>query len=210
MAETTEAMDRATRRESDVQAELSALLGQVHYAQAAGSDFDTLHRRLNAVEKVVATMIDGKRVLADSEYATVAERTRYACGFLFSGDTVLLIEKQRPAWQRGFWNGVGGHIEPGETPLEAMRRECREETGVDVAEWEPFATIVGERFEVTFFRATLPWPVGVTQTTDERPDWWFVDELPATLPNLTWLIPMARHETAGRGMPFAIAEAANG
>jgi 8-oxo-dGTP pyrophosphatase MutT (NUDIX family) len=29
---------------------------------------------------------------------------------------VLLIEKQKPAWQRGKLNGVGGKIEPGENP----------------------------------------------------------------------------------------------
>jgi 8-oxo-dGTP diphosphatase len=42
----------------------------------------------------------------------------YACGFLFSLDRtrVLLIRKRRPAWQAGRLNGVGGKIEPGETP----------------------------------------------------------------------------------------------
>ena len=35
---------------------------------------------------------------------------------------VLLIEKQDPAWQKGFLNAVGGKIEPGEQPLEAMTR----------------------------------------------------------------------------------------
>ena len=56
----------------------------------------------------------------------------YVAGFTFSeNDTdVLLIEKQNPAWQRGFLNAVGGKIEPGEQPLEAMTREFKEETGV--------------------------------------------------------------------------------
>lgn len=55
---------------------------------------------------------------------------RFVLGFLFSedGSRVLLVWKNRPAWQNGKLNGVGGKIEPGETPLQAMKREFLEET----------------------------------------------------------------------------------
>jgi len=58
---------------------------------------------------------------------------RYVVGFLFSEDQsrVLLVWKNRPAWQNGKLNGVGGKIEAGETPLQAMEREFKEETYFD-------------------------------------------------------------------------------
>lgn len=57
-------------------------------------------------------------------------------GFGFTNDNrVALIRKIRPDWQRGSFNGVGGHIEPGESPVDAMVREFMEETGVKIDKW---------------------------------------------------------------------------
>lgn len=53
--------------------------------------------------------------------------------FLRCGDEVLLL-RHGPASDRfaGRWNGIGGHVEPGEDIRAAARRELREEAGIDV------------------------------------------------------------------------------
>lgn len=35
-------------------------------------------------------------------------------------------------WYANCWDLIGGHIEAGETPEEALRRECREEVGIEI------------------------------------------------------------------------------
>lgn len=59
----------------------------------------------------------------------------YVVGFAFdeSKENVLLMRKNRPDWQKGYLNGLGGHIEINEYPLHAMRREAYEEAGIDVS-----------------------------------------------------------------------------
>lgn len=125
------------------------------------------------------------------------QRTEYVVGFCFNGpkNRVVLIRKARPAWQAGLLNGVGGHIEPGESPDEAMRREFYEETGKVVGGWTPFAKLVFPEAIVHFFKNKIPLPMGndFKHATEAEPvfncDWPDVGK--PLVPNLKWLIPLA-------------------
>lgn len=81
----------------------------------------------------------------------------YVLGFAFdqSGHQVLLIHKNRPTFQAGLWNGVGGKIEAGESPLKAMLREFHEETGLawPAEKWLTAGTFGGNDFTIHVFGA---------------------------------------------------------
>ena len=79
---------------------------------------------------------------------------RYVVGFAFDEyqKAVILIEKSHPEWQKGKWNGIGGKIKLGESPLQAMVREAREETGIlNDFKWKHYATMRGDDFECFVF-----------------------------------------------------------
>ncbi len=59
--------------------------------------------------------------------AVPARRAFSVAIFCRNGGAILLVRHRR----LGTWLPVGGEIEPGETPLEAARRELREETGLE-------------------------------------------------------------------------------
>lgn len=121
---------------------------------------------------------------------------RYVAGFLINPrrGTVALIEKQKPEWQKGHLNGIGGKIEENETPLEAMKREFQEETGADVDDWREFAFLNHSGNEVHFFVA-LSEEVTLRSLTIEKVDWYNIDDVVTwqhpIINNLSWLIPLA-------------------
>jgi 8-oxo-dGTP diphosphatase len=83
--------------------------------------------------------------------------TEYVMGLMFSVDkqNVLMVEKNRPDWQKGKLNGIGGKIEEGEKPVDAMVREFREETGINThwTDWEIFSIVGNNTKKVTYFKA---------------------------------------------------------
>lgn len=122
----------------------------------------------------------------------------YSLGFAFSEDRkqLVVITKNRPAWQAGKWNGVGGHIEEGESPLECLVREFWEETNVttDVSDWHPLVEFSSEFFTVSAFYLFSDKVLEARTMTDEE-----ISIIPVNLDeimkhgqtNLAWLVALA-------------------
>jgi len=118
---------------------------------------------------------------------------KYVAGFLFNKEEtkVALIEKIKPSWQKGKLNAIGGKIEKEETPLEAMIREFKEETGLHIPKWRHTITLKGKDWTVWFFKSygdpskcksmekekvKILHPLQINNNT--------------TIPNLKWILPI--------------------
>jgi len=75
---------------------------------------------------------EGGRVVCPScGFTAYAHSQPTACALVVDGGRLLLARRAREP-ERGKWDLPGGFLEEGEHPLEALRRELREETGLEV------------------------------------------------------------------------------
>ncbi len=82
----------------------------------------------------------------------------YVVTFLFNNelDKVWLIEKQKPEWQKGCLNGIGGKIEAydGE-PIVAAQREMMEEAGCNALNLQYLGYMEGVNNDSSSFRVEI-------------------------------------------------------
>jgi 8-oxo-dGTP diphosphatase len=107
----------------------------------------------------------------------------------------------------GLLNGVGGHVDPGETPHKAIAREFEEEAGVSIGrvEFYKYATFLNDMWMVHFFRGTLSDLSLAKTVTDERIVKVDANDLPDNVvDNLRWLIPLAKDKTLESPVLFNI------
>ncbi|KAF8632048.1 hypothetical protein AX15_002070 [Amanita polypyramis BW_CC] len=115
----------------------------------------------------------------DNEWLLYEREKNYTNAFIVQGRKILLGYKKR-GFGKGMFNGFGGKVEPGETSLQAAKRELEEESGIQaplvhagellfVLEGDPVA------FHIDVFYAD-EYTGNITETEEMRPEWFSTDD----------------------------------
>lgn len=96
---------------------------------------------------------------------------RVAAGLVTSHGRYLIAKRRQNTHLGGLWEFPGGKCEPGESLEDCLRRELREELGVEITQPIPFYAIRHDyehtAIELSFFRCSLargePRPLGCDQ-----------------------------------------------
>jgi len=128
----------------------------------------------------------------------------YVLGLAFdpSLERVVLIHKNRPDWQRGLVNGIGGKVETeDDCILSAMKREAYEEADIAFKNimigWTHYLDMTGQvnkrkHWIVHCFYAILQKDAVIKSKTDEQVSFFHVDNLPENMvPHLQMNIQLA-------------------
>ena len=101
------------------------------------------------------------------------------------GGKYLVGQRAAHKTQGGLWEFMGGKIEPGETPEEALARECREELALEIEESRIIDSVIHEYPEKTI-RLTLlecrPKAGAVPQALEHQAIRWVTPEEMRTMP----------------------------
>ena len=85
--------------------------------------------------------------------------TDVVAALIWEGDRFLACQRPANKARALLWEFVGGKVEPGETPEEALMRECREELDITVAPGDIFLTVIHEypdlTVKLTLFNASI-------------------------------------------------------
>ena len=106
-----------------------------------------------------------------------------AGAIIFNQAGEILVLKHRFRAGSG-WGLPGGFLERGEQPIDALRRELREELGLEIDDVEIFAARSfrkPKQVEV-LFRGRADGPVSPRTMEVERAEWFSLDALPEGLP----------------------------
>lgn len=124
----------------------------------------------------------------------------YVTGFMYSpdGSQVVLINKNKPEWQKGKFNGVGGKIEAEESANHAIAREFFEETGVITksSDWQCFLILTNSNNYRVYMFYTYSEKFNQVKTVEkEIVSLHSVYQLPINIiSNLSWLIPLSQDQ----------------
>jgi ADP-ribose pyrophosphatase YjhB (NUDIX family) len=150
-------------------------------------------------------------MIDSSPDAAIAPRAAVSAA-IFRDGRVLLVKRSRPP-SAGVWSLPGGHIEPGETALDAVHRELREETAITarIAEIAGVKDVIHrtDRGELLFHRVVIvfcgEWLSGEHEAGDDAAaaGWYDPDALPEldTTEGLAAIVRSARVKLAGGSCP---------
>ena len=139
----------------------------------------------------------------------------YVLGFAFRSDErVLLMTKSKPDWQAYRLNGIGGKMEVGEDPLQAMTREAAEEVDWHArpVDWIFAGEIVHVSYEWLVYVFTglynqdgslMPTALEDEPVSWYRPDFWRDFD---HIENLRWLVPLCQAQLRRPAIKFEIQE----
>ena len=123
------------------------------------------------------------RIRRWSMRVTQTRFTVTAGAIIFNNDGKVLLLKHRFRAGSG-WGIPGGFLEAGEQPEEAMRRELREEIGLEVEEVEIFTSRSFKKPQQVeiLFRCRADAEVKPLTIEVERAEWFSIEALPPGLP----------------------------
>lgn len=150
----------------------------------------------------------GEMTLVDSIEDPKPIRMQAVVGIMLdaSRENILLLKKTHPSWQVGRFNGPGGKVELGETPLQAMHRECLEETSLDIQNWIEMVVVDYRRMCVHYFMTVAEIYKAISMT-DESCFTFVTSSLnPAFMDNLHWIIPFCTHDGYNSPVPLHVTE----
>ena len=114
-----------------------------------------------------------------------------ACGYIHFADpkvaaTVLLTYRDQILMvrravepQRGLWSLPGGYVDFGEDPLDAARRESREEVAIELGDLQLLDVAFAANVIVITYTAALLAPITPTPADDaDLANWFMLDNLP--------------------------------
>ncbi|MFD1393089.1 NUDIX domain-containing protein [Lacticaseibacillus jixianensis] len=122
-------------------------------------------------------------------------------GLVSTKTGVVMINRAKPPY-RGLWNGLGGKVEPGETPFEGMAREFHEESGLmlppdrfhacGLVHWYVDEALRGDLFLFTAHTSqelTLPMQTREGIVAAMAPDWLKAPDNLGLVPDLAAMLP---------------------
>jgi len=102
------------------------------------------------------------------------------------------MHKNRPAWQDGLINGLGGKVEEVEDTFTTISREIEEESGLKIkeSEWIKSGKVYSGTFTMDVFGCVYGGGKEDAKTKeDEEIEWFSISALPPnTVENIPWLV----------------------